>query len=600
MSKDWSTEINMLTARCAELEAKLAAANLNTDIPDERDPTDDACFARNAATSYLRHRIEDQNPAFRRRTFTEIFLNHSGYLSDKWAQFLPIYDFELQPMIARGRPLRLLEIGVQNGGSLQIWHEYLPEGSQIYGLDIDERCRRLDFPPQVKVLVGDAGDPATLDDLLGDEVFDIIIDDGSHQSRDVIAAAKALLPRLVAGGKYFIEDLHASYWSSYGGGFRKVGTSIEHIKNIVDALHADYFQASDLIEDDERYTLTDLNARIGRVSFYDSIAVIASYPRPKLTPFNRVLSGRQIKVTGLNDLLDAIAANSNEFILFGGATDVVVSAATRKVSDLRQETLRQKADIEQRTAIEAALRADIEQRTAIEAALRADIEQRAAAQAVLQGEIDQRTASEAALRSEIDQRTASEAALRVEINRGAETEAALRNALDQAEREAGDWAARVEALRADIATVRAELTKANRGLDERAAAAEGLKAEIEVLRGTPPPASAICASVRPHRRRSRARSRHRARGWPLPSGRRASAPPRRKPYSESSPRFAANSTLPEMSGERRSPRCAIRPQRPPKCRGTAVGSWSYGGALAHGRALRWLTAQHLPTTKDRL
>ena len=81
-------------------------------------------------------------------------------------------------------------------------------------MDIDERCRRLDFPPQVKVLVGDAGDPETLDDLLGDEVFDIIIDDGSHQSRDVIAAAKALLPRLVAGGKYFMEDLHARYWYS--------------------------------------------------------------------------------------------------------------------------------------------------------------------------------------------------------------------------------------------------------------------------------------------------------------------------------------------------------------------------------------------------
>ena len=485
MSKDWSAEINMLTARCAALEAKLAAAKLNTDLPqNERDPTDEARFATDAANSCLRHRIEDQSPAFRQRTFTEIFLNHSGYLSDKWAQFLPIYDFELQPMIARGRPLRLLEIGVQNGGSLQIWHEYLPEGSQIYGLDIDERCRRLDFPPQVKVLVGDAGDPATLGDLLGDEVFDIIIDDGSHQSRDVIAAAKALLPRLVAGGKYFIEDLHASYWYSYGGGFRRVGTSIEHIKKMVDALHADYFQASDLIEDDERYTLTDLNARIGRVSFYNSIAVIASYPRPKLTPFNRVLSGRQIKVTAVNDLLDAIGANSNEFILFGGAADVVVSAATRKVSELRQETLRQKADIEQRTAIEAALRADIEQRTAIEAALRADIEQR--------------TAIEAALRADIEQRAAAEATLRVEVNRGAETEAALQNALDQAEREAGDWAVRVEALRADIATVRAELTEANRGLNERAAAAEGLKAEIEVLRGT------LAASERDLRERSAA------------------------------------------------------------------------------------------------
>ena len=179
------------------------------------------------------------------RSFSDIFLHHSGYSSDKWSQFLPIYDIELQSVTTRGRPVRLLEIGVQNGGSLQVWHKYLPKGSQIYGIDIDERCRRLTFPPAVKVLIGDAGNRDRLDELLDEEEFDIIIDDGSHQSSDVIEAFQALLPRLAPGGKYFVEDLHASYWSSHGGGFRKDGATVEYLKNIVDGLHTDYFEPSD-------------------------------------------------------------------------------------------------------------------------------------------------------------------------------------------------------------------------------------------------------------------------------------------------------------------------------------------------------------------
>src|SRR5205085_4611792 len=227
----------------------------------------------------------------RLRTITEIFAHHSRYSSDKWAQFLPIYDAELQHMIARGQPLHLVEIGVQNGGSLQVWREYLPEDSRIYGIDIDERCRRLAFSPEIKIIVGDAGNFTTLSELVGDQMFDIIIDDGSHRPGDIISAFSVLMPRLAPGGKYFIEDLHTSYWLSYQGGFRRSGTAIEYLKDVVDALHADYFQQNDIIEQSEREFLGRLNGEIGRVTFYDSIAVIEKYLQRKTTPFRRVLSG---------------------------------------------------------------------------------------------------------------------------------------------------------------------------------------------------------------------------------------------------------------------------------------------------------------------
>src|SRR5690349_15612882 len=98
--------------------------------------------------------------------FGDVFRRHSGYLSDKWWQYLAIYENELRPLVARGAPLRLLEIGVQNGGSLQIWHQYLPAGSAVTGIDIDPNCAKLTFPEGVRVFTGDAGDANTLDNML--------------------------------------------------------------------------------------------------------------------------------------------------------------------------------------------------------------------------------------------------------------------------------------------------------------------------------------------------------------------------------------------------------------------------------------------------
>jgi hypothetical protein len=131
-----------------------------------------------------------------------------------------------------------------------------------------------------------------------------------------------------------------------------------------------------------------------------------------------------------------------------------LAAIAAKYPGLEQEAVALRAEIEQRAATEAALRADIEQRAATETALRADIEQRAATEAALQADIEQRAATEAALRAEID----------------------------HAKREAADWAARAEALKADVATMRSELAKANHGLNERAAAAEALRDELTSVR----------------------------------------------------------------------------------------------------------------------
>lgn len=223
-------------------------------------------------------------------SFSEMFFAHGGRVSDKWEQYLSVYDRELAKFIAAGKPVQLLEIGVQNGGSLEIWSELLPSGSTIIGLDIDPKCGELTFnASNIRVAIADASSKTELDAALGDLHFDIILDDGSHRSEHVIATFIACFPRLLDGGIYIVEDLHTSYWPEFGGGFRDPQSSIEWLKSLVDAEHADYFRGA--VDINDAGFLSDMNKYVRRVAFYDSVCVIEKYARPKEQPHKRVLTG---------------------------------------------------------------------------------------------------------------------------------------------------------------------------------------------------------------------------------------------------------------------------------------------------------------------
>lgn len=65
----------------------------------------------------------------------ELFWNNRGPVVHKWHHYLPIYERYLSPL--RSRPIRMLEIGVSKGGSLQLWRKYFGPEAVIFGIDID-------------------------------------------------------------------------------------------------------------------------------------------------------------------------------------------------------------------------------------------------------------------------------------------------------------------------------------------------------------------------------------------------------------------------------------------------------------------------------
>jgi hypothetical protein len=190
------------------------------------------------------------------------FLDNQGRLIHKWAHYFPVYERHFARYV--NRPCVFWEIGVSEGGSLQLWKRYLGPYAQVVGIDIDPRCRFAE--EQIAVRIGDQSDTGFLQDVI-DEFGspDVVLDDGSHLMHHLAATFRYLYPRLAPDGIYMVEDLHTAYWDEYGGGLGHPESFIELAKRHIDDLNADHARGALAPSD---FTATTLS-----IHFYDSVSV---------------------------------------------------------------------------------------------------------------------------------------------------------------------------------------------------------------------------------------------------------------------------------------------------------------------------------------
>lgn len=104
------------------------------------------------------------------------------------------------------RPEPVLEIGVRFGQSLRAWRDYF-EVAEIHGIDIDP-LSMLTNEKRITTHLMSVLDAVALTKLAKTHgPFQAIIDDGSHNSVDVLAAYGVLRNFLAVGGLYIIEDV---------------------------------------------------------------------------------------------------------------------------------------------------------------------------------------------------------------------------------------------------------------------------------------------------------------------------------------------------------------------------------------------------------
>jgi Methyltransferase domain len=311
----------------------------------------------------------------------QIFIDHEGYLSDKWEHYLFIYEAALARFVPDGRPVRLLEIGVQNGGSLQIWSKYLPKGSALVGIDIDNKCAELVTAPNVSMYIGDATDPVWLGHALGDSRFDVIIDDGSHRSDDIVASFEACFPRLDAGGTYIVEDLHCSYFASHGGGFRRPGAAMEWFKGLADALNVDHFESDgfEKLDSTSLERLRDLGRQIACISFFDSVVLIQKLASEKEQPYRRIMTGQEARVVDIATQVALLPTPALRTLLLPPSTAASFAPALlNAVASAREEVGQLRSALDQAAARHEGEMHAAETRRAEEAAQRTDAEKQAA------------------------------------------------------------------------------------------------------------------------------------------------------------------------------------------------------------------------------
>lgn len=197
--------------------------------------------------------------------FQKYFENNTSNCIHKWIHYFDIYDFWFKKY--KNKPIVILEIGVYQGGSLNMWRDYFGEEAKIFAIDINPLCKQFETE-NTKIFIGSQEDKEFLK-YVKTQVpqFDILIDDGGHTMQQQIVSFEELYHHIKDDGLYLCEDLHTSYWKNYGGGYKNPNSFIEYSKNFIDSINAWHSK-------EKQFTINNVTKSTYALHYYDSILIL--------------------------------------------------------------------------------------------------------------------------------------------------------------------------------------------------------------------------------------------------------------------------------------------------------------------------------------
>lgn len=200
------------------------------------------------------------------------FRENDDKLISKWVHYFDVYESHFARF--RDKEVTILEIGVYQGGSLQMWKNYFGPKAKIYGIDIDPRCKALE-EDNVKIIIGSQDDRKFLQEVIKTiPPIDILIDDGGHFMHHQIISFEELFGHVKENGVYLCEDIHTSYRIKFGGGYKRRGSFIEYSKNFIDYLNAYHSHNRSL-------KVNSFTESVNSIHYYDSILVLEKKKKEK-------------------------------------------------------------------------------------------------------------------------------------------------------------------------------------------------------------------------------------------------------------------------------------------------------------------------------
>lgn len=138
----------------------------------------------------------------------------------------------------RNRDVNLLEIGVHNGDSIKLWQKYFNDKSNIYGIDITLNNLLHDLVSEDNVTLICKNIKNFNKSILNPIMFDIIIEDSTHNMEDQIKVFEIFKDRLKPDGILVIEDIAPNAYDYFLKLSEKIPNSklidLRHIKNRFD------------------------------------------------------------------------------------------------------------------------------------------------------------------------------------------------------------------------------------------------------------------------------------------------------------------------------------------------------------------------------
>lgn len=230
----------------------------------------------------------NHSEAFNR--YSDAFFSNRTCSSDKWEHYFEIYDHLFSKWY--GKPITYVEIGVQNGGSLEIARKLFNAGATIVGVDIDPSCKSLETRGVADhIVIGSQTNLECLQEIVNVAgQMDIIVDDGSHMQDDMIITFLNLFHYLKEGGVYVIEDTHTNYSTEHQRSFYGIGL-YDYFKGLTERLNLDFMdpqarQSRFKMPREQRPSVdkfSDVCNQIFSIEFFNS--VIAIRKKTQLEPF---------------------------------------------------------------------------------------------------------------------------------------------------------------------------------------------------------------------------------------------------------------------------------------------------------------------------
>src|SRR6056300_764731 len=214
------------------------------------------------------------------------FFKNSPKYSIKWSNYFDIYENIFRKFV--NKKIKIVEIGVGNGGSLFMWRSFFGKKADIIGIELNPEAKKLE-KYGFKIFNGDQSNPnfwKSFYKKIGK--IDILIDDGGHTNLQQVTSFMESINHINDNGVIIVEDTHTSYMNYKGFKNPSKYSFINFSLNIIENIH----RRNPML----KKKMNIISEKIYSIEYYDSIVSI-NINKKKQKPSKNLQNNKKLETS---------------------------------------------------------------------------------------------------------------------------------------------------------------------------------------------------------------------------------------------------------------------------------------------------------------